>query len=105
MEKYWGNGSGLDVCVDASGAVSAGPCALPADSGYTLMEYNFALFFGLAVQAYEATLIPDQTPVDIFNNPDPAERLRLSLADPLLFNLSYAQLGGDWRGCGERTIW
>jgi cytochrome c peroxidase len=30
----------------------------------TLMKSNFALFFGLAVQAYEATLIPDQTPVD-----------------------------------------
>jgi cytochrome c peroxidase len=29
-----------------------------------LMKSNFALFFGLAVQAYEATLIPDQTPVD-----------------------------------------
>ena len=30
----------------------------------TLMQNNFALFFGLAVQAYEATLIPDQTPLD-----------------------------------------
>ena len=30
----------------------------------TVMKKNFALFFGLAVQAYEATLIPDQTPVD-----------------------------------------
>jgi cytochrome c peroxidase len=33
---------------------------------YTLMEYNFALFFGLAVQMYEATLISDDAPVDRF---------------------------------------
>jgi cytochrome c peroxidase len=33
---------------------------------YTLAEYNFSLFFGLAVQAYESTLISDQTPFDQF---------------------------------------
>lgn len=33
---------------------------------YTLMEYNFALFFGLAIQEYESTLISDQTPFDEF---------------------------------------
>lgn len=33
---------------------------------YTLMEYNFSLFFGLAVQAYESTLISEQTPFDQF---------------------------------------
>ena len=32
---------------------------------YTLMEWNFALFFGLAVQAYEATLTTEQTIVDL----------------------------------------
>jgi hypothetical protein len=26
------------------------------------MSYNFALFFGLAVQAYEATLVSNDTP-------------------------------------------
>lgn len=31
---------------------------------FTLMEQNFSLYFGLAVQAYEATLISDQTPYD-----------------------------------------
>ncbi len=33
---------------------------------YTLPEYNFSLFFGLAIQAYESTLISDQTPFDKF---------------------------------------
>jgi cytochrome c peroxidase len=31
---------------------------------HALMKSNFALFFGLAVQAYEATLVPSDTPVD-----------------------------------------
>jgi cytochrome c peroxidase len=33
---------------------------------YTLMEYNFSLFFGLAVQLYESTLVANDTPFDRF---------------------------------------
>ncbi|BAZ22064.1 hypothetical protein NIES4073_29450 [Kalymmatonema gypsitolerans NIES-4073] len=33
---------------------------------YTQMEYNFSLFFGLAVQAYESTLVSADTPFDQF---------------------------------------
>ncbi|MDO8991280.1 MAG: cytochrome c peroxidase [Sideroxyarcus sp.] len=32
--------------------------------GYTQMEANFALFFGLSIQLYEATLVSDQSPFD-----------------------------------------
>ncbi|HKS55910.1 MAG TPA: cytochrome c peroxidase [Steroidobacteraceae bacterium] len=31
---------------------------------YTMKEYNFSLYFGLAVQLYETTLISDDSPVD-----------------------------------------
>lgn len=31
---------------------------------YTMAEYNFPLFFGLAIQLYEMTLISDDSPVD-----------------------------------------
>ncbi|MEH1913663.1 cytochrome-c peroxidase [Nostoc sp.] len=31
---------------------------------YTLLEYNFSLFFGLAIQLYESTLIANDTPYD-----------------------------------------
>ncbi|MBK8816123.1 MAG: cytochrome C peroxidase [Methylococcaceae bacterium] len=31
---------------------------------YSLMEYNFSLFFGLAIQMYESTLVSDDTPYD-----------------------------------------
>jgi hypothetical protein len=33
---------------------------------YTMMEANFSLFFGLAVQMYESTLVSDRTPFDLF---------------------------------------
>nr|WP_265273287.1 cytochrome c peroxidase [Nostoc sp. KVJ3] len=33
---------------------------------YTLIEYNFSLFFGLAIQLYESTLIANDTPFDRF---------------------------------------
>ena len=35
-----------------------------APNEYTMKEYNFSLFFGLAVQLYEMTLISDDSPVD-----------------------------------------
>jgi len=34
--------------------------------GYTQMEANFSLYWGLAIQLYEATLIADNTPFDRF---------------------------------------
>jgi cytochrome c peroxidase len=34
--------------------------------GYSQMEVNFSLFWGLAIQAYEQTLISDMTPFDRF---------------------------------------
>ncbi len=33
---------------------------------YTLMEYNFPLFFGLAIQTYGSTLVANETPLDHF---------------------------------------
>ncbi len=61
--RFWGDSNGNDVCVTSSGvkedAVSGG-CP-----NYTLLQYNFPLFFGLAVQAYEATLTTPQTIVDL----------------------------------------
>lgn len=38
--------------------------------GYTVMEANFTLFFGLAIQQYEATLVSDQTPFDKYAKGD-----------------------------------
>lgn len=52
QEKYWGGG------------------VVPDGSGYTQMEANFSLFWGLALQFYQATLISNQTPFDAFARGD-----------------------------------
>ena len=40
-------------------------------AGFSQMEANFALFFGLAIQLYEATLVADDTPLDRWLAGDP----------------------------------
>lgn len=40
--------------------------------GYTQMEENFSLFWGLSIMLYESTLISDQTPYDRFARGDSA---------------------------------
>ncbi len=51
--------------------IAAG-AATPTDTNqFTQMEANFSLFFGLAVQAYEQLLIPDNTPFDRFMDANP----------------------------------
>jgi cytochrome c peroxidase len=47
--------------------------ALERDSrAFPLMEFNFPLFWGLAIQAYESTLVSDRTPLDRFLRGDTA---------------------------------
>jgi cytochrome c peroxidase len=38
----------------------------PVAGGYTMMESNFSLYFGLSVMLYESTLVSDQTPFDSY---------------------------------------
>ncbi len=42
-----------------------------SEDEYSLMQYNFSLFFGIAVQLYEATLVSDDTPWDRFRRDHP----------------------------------
>ena len=61
-------------------------------NGFSHMEQNFSLFFGLAIQLYEATLIADQTPFDRFLQGDPA-----ALSASALLGFGIFQSGGA--GC------
>ncbi|MFB3886433.1 MAG: FG-GAP-like repeat-containing protein [Thermodesulfobacteriota bacterium] len=62
---YWNS---TDIVVFANGI----PAALPnpgrplTTDEFTQMEANFSLFFGLALQLYQATLVSDETPFDRF---------------------------------------
>ncbi len=60
----WWNGSSL-VQVNADGSKSLVPMGpTPAANQYTQMQHNFSLFFGLALQLYQATLVSDDAPFD-----------------------------------------
>jgi cytochrome c peroxidase len=60
----WWNGSNL-VQVNADGSKTLVPMsASPAANQYTHMQQNFSLFFGLALQLYQATLVSDDAPFD-----------------------------------------
>ena len=72
---------------------------------YSLLQYNFSLFFGLSVQLYEASLVSDDTPWDRFRreNPDlnpwtnvnPNHISRLALFGASLFNDRTRMQGQD----------
>jgi cytochrome c peroxidase len=62
--KYWN--SLVPITINDDGARNIGSTSTDANQVFTQMEANFSLFFGLAVQAYEATLIADDTPLDRF---------------------------------------
>jgi cytochrome c peroxidase len=42
------------------------------ENEFALIQYNFSLFFGIAIQLYEATLVSDDTPWDRFRRDHPA---------------------------------
>ncbi|MEY4070669.1 MAG: hypothetical protein RL721_1283 [Candidatus Eisenbacteria bacterium] len=73
FHDQWWNSSEV---VDAGLNVITEPAA-PTDltslstNRYSLMEANFSLFWGLAIAAYEATLVSDDTPYDRFVEGDP----------------------------------
>ena len=56
------------IKVDANGGTRSfrQPRGPLATDEFTLMDYNFSLFFGLAIQLYESTLISDDSPFDRF---------------------------------------
>jgi cytochrome c peroxidase len=59
------------IKVDSTGGTRSfrqwgGLLASLASDEFTLMDYNFSLFFGLAIQLYESTLISDDSPFDRF---------------------------------------
>lgn len=59
--------SDYKIRVDANNSESIVGPGITGPNIYTLMEYNFSLFFGLAIQAYEATLVSDDSPWDRHN--------------------------------------
>lgn len=64
--EWWRSNRVIKVNANGSRTFTNKPDKSLQSNEYTLMEYNFPLFFGLAVQMYESTLIADDTPLDRF---------------------------------------
>jgi cytochrome c peroxidase len=72
-ERWWRSSLVISVAPDGSRQVMDRADKDPSTEEYTLIQFNFTLFFGLAVQMYEATLVSDDTPWDRFRRENPSE--------------------------------
>lgn len=72
QDKYWKSAKLIRAAEDGTVTIVDRPDRNKTTDEYTLIEHNFALFFGLAVQLYEATLVSDDTPWDRFRREHPS---------------------------------
>lgn len=61
---WWRSNLVVSFDENGNGTVIQRPNRPLTTNEVTLMEYNFSLFFGLAIQAYESTLVANNTPFD-----------------------------------------
>lgn len=75
QNKYWESDRFVQIAEDGTVSIVEDRDKDQTTEVYRLIEYNFALFFGLSVQLYEATLVSDDTPWDRFrrHHPDPID--------------------------------
>jgi cytochrome c peroxidase len=70
LPEWWSYAQHVCVAADGTNKAAVNPARFetcPANmQDYSQMEYNFPLFWGVAIQMYESTLIADQTPLDKF---------------------------------------
>lgn len=67
FHSQWWNGTQI-VVVNPDRSISFRASRTGAANEYTQMEYNFSLFFGLAVQLYEATQNPNDSKFDRYES-------------------------------------
>ena len=72
-ERWWRSSLLISVAPNGSRQVVERADKDPSTEEFTLIQFNFTLFFGLAVQMYEATLVSDDTPWDRFRRENPGE--------------------------------
>jgi cytochrome c peroxidase len=65
-QEWWD--SQYIIKIDSTGGIQSfrQPQGPRATDEFSLMDYNFSLFFGLAIQLYESTLISNDSPFDRF---------------------------------------
>ena len=69
LPEWWQFANHICVAADGSTAATIDPSRGKCPTNtleYSEMEYNFSLFWGVAIQMYESTLVADQTPLDLY---------------------------------------
>ena len=97
---------------DSSAALAAAikghgnPHANP--DGYSQMEVNFSLFFGLALQCYQATLVSDDTPFDHYAEGDESALTALQKDGLEIFNgkakCASCHKNGEFTGASVQNV-
>jgi cytochrome c peroxidase len=85
--RYWDS----RVMVDERGRVIPGRTEPGDADAFTVMEFNFPLFFTLAIQAYESTLVADDTRFDRYADGDTAALTEAELSGLRLFQSGSSQ--------------
>ncbi|MBI3682209.1 MAG: cytochrome C peroxidase [Acidobacteria bacterium] len=90
----------------SSELVAAAPASGSRD--FTQAEFNFALFFGLAIQAYEATLVSDDSRFDRFSEGDGGALTVLEQAGLRVFQGSgrctFCHVGPEFSGASFTSV-
>jgi len=80
--KYWSSNRLVDVHSNDLNKIGT-----PNNTdAYTQMEYNFAMFWGMAIQAYESTLVSSDSPYDHFADGDRSALTQLEATGFSVFN-------------------
>lgn len=95
--RYWSSDNVITLNPDGSKVIN--PPGTPG--GYTQMEANFSLFFGLAIQAYESILIADRSRFDLFMEGDDLALDQDEMAGLLTFIKGPLSTGPLFDGIGQ----
>jgi len=99
-QRFWGDGNGSEVCLSGNAFAGVVPAGTACPNGQiSLMANNFSLFFGLGVQAYEATLFTGETIVDLINGGKATGTVTIGAPGTLNFN-SVEVTGLTLESCG-----
>jgi cytochrome c peroxidase len=106
--EWWSSSRGVRIGADGVPVVMGALEPVDGPDEYNLMEYNFSLFFGLAVQMYEATLRSDDTPFDRYVAGDPAAMTEAQLRGTALFfgkaNCSGCHAGAEFTSAAVSRV-
>ncbi len=110
LDKWWNSNLIVDdqLTLIPGTSVPADGSALPTDR-YTLMEANFSMFWGLAIAAYEATLVSDDAPYDRYQEGVTAALTKQQQFGLLVFtgraggNCIACHFGGEFSGATFNT--